>query len=136
YSEQREEVGGHAGAEHALRLTLAGTGPGSAGLAAAADDEPPGSVRGDPLERAAELSPIDEVGGGAARAGGVLPGIRLRERDQPIRIAIRQRPTQHAVDGSEQCGRRANAEAEHGNGDGGEAAGASENTDAVPHVLP
>src|SRR5439155_26180937 len=88
-AQQREQVGGHARAEHAL------------GFAVTGDDEPPRATGGNAVERPVQVAPIEEVRRGDRRARRVLAHTRhtlahieLRDRYELLRVAIGQRPSQ------------------------------------------
>ena len=66
----------------------------------------------------------------AAEAGRALTDV-----DQPILVAIDQRPQQHAADDAEDRGVGADAERERDDDGGGEAFGAQERAQADAHVL-
>ena len=79
------------------------------------------------------LTVVVELGDGDA--DGVLPGPRRRflEQHQPIAVHVRQRLEQHAVDHAEHRGIRADAQAEHQDGDQREARLTPEGPRRVAH---
>ena len=79
--------------------------------------------------------PIGVVSGGGCVAREAHLAVIFKTRDQPLRVAVRQRPQQHGVNHAEDRRRGADAQRERQQGDGREAGTACQKPQAVPEIL-